>query len=81
MEPENTPLEEEIHLPNHHFQFYVNFWGVYLKIYKRWNEAGCLGRIKSNSVFAGDTTVSICRLIIILLHHLYLHLSISTVLN
>ena len=27
MEPENTPLEEETHLPSHHFRFYVNLRG------------------------------------------------------
>ena len=36
MEPENTPLEKENHLPNHHFQvlymFYVNLRGVYVKL-------------------------------------------------
>ena len=26
MEPENTPLEKENHLPNHHFQV-LNLWG------------------------------------------------------
>ena len=31
MEPENTPLKEENHLPNHHFQVRaVNHRGVYI---------------------------------------------------
>ena len=29
MEPENTPLEEENHLPNYHFQFLCESSGVY----------------------------------------------------
>ena len=30
MEPENTPLEEENHLPNHHLQVLCQSSGVYL---------------------------------------------------
>ena len=34
MEPENTPLEEENHLPNHHFQVLCQSSGVYFFAYK-----------------------------------------------
>ena len=28
MKPDNTPVEKEYHLPNHHFRFSVNLRGV-----------------------------------------------------
>jgi len=31
MEPENTPLEKENHLPNHHFQVLINLRGCIIQ--------------------------------------------------
>ena len=35
MEPDNTALEQEKHLPNHNFQVLCESWGVYLKLAPR----------------------------------------------
>ena len=35
MEPENTPLEKENHLPNHHFQVLCQSSGVYVILWTR----------------------------------------------